>query len=463
MTRKAYLIISYTKNEHHGWNPLLNCWKSLRMFEPNELIIVVNNYPHPIHPDIAEDKNLRYHMNTENFWELGAIQTAFFNNPDVDTFFILQDSTLIVNKPPTFETDIVFWYNEFRGIAPVLDRIRTWCKTHFPQLEEKYADRKNKMCPALMGCFTRKTLQALMSMGLQDIRVKDKGEAVASEGLLGLLLFSYKPDIEIYNKTGPSKVCGIENNPSQYEFLKKIPMGRISGEGNSLYAHQPPYICSIDSITHPATLFEFEVKGIKYNSLLDAIKQNPQENYLSIFINYFSQNTKALHELTTQRFGSFIVESNPYNINSFLTSFILHDIWILKHWGYYFPAMYDQIRYNNSFLIDWAFHYRENIFIQYNNNSYIFPKPDTFEEEKCLRSSIYKVLCQNIYNLERYINFQGINIINYNEDTFVASIIIAKQNPSGIFLVQNLSTNEDNLLESALQLNSISNLRRRLT
>ena len=183
---RAFVILAYSGDSTYKWNIILNCYNSLRKFEPTALIIIVNNFSDSLHPSLSNDKNLRYNVNIENTWELGAIQTGFYQNQDVDQFFIVQDGITFVNNPPVFENDTMFWENEFRNIAPDLDTIRSWCENYFPQFTSQYALKTNRVCHGLMACLSKEILTAIMDIGLKNIRVTNKSEAVASEGVFGL-------------------------------------------------------------------------------------------------------------------------------------------------------------------------------------------------------------------------------------------------------------------------------------
>lgn len=340
--RRAYTILGYS-GSGYGWAPILNCYQSLRTFEPDTLVILVNNYNDPIHPLLENEKNLRYFANQENFWELGAIQTAYAKNPDVDVFFMVHDTVTFIGKPPQFEDDIMFWENEFRNIAPELDTIKLWCEQYFPQYTNQYNLASHRVCHGLMACLTKSTLDAIMDIGLKHIRVRNKAEAVASEGILGFLLRIYKPSIRFYNEAGACPNLGYKNDPAKFQFMVKKALGRISGVGNSVYSNQPTFIAKMGSVAHPETPFSFQAEGVLYSSLAEAIARNHESKYHSIFMNYYIANRAALLELTEKRYGYFDIENNPQNINSLLQRFT-HDLYILKHWGYFFHAEYDQVK-----------------------------------------------------------------------------------------------------------------------
>ncbi len=334
---KAYTILGYSGGQEHAWNPILNCYSSLRRFEPEALIILVNNFNDTIHPSLASDKNLRYFKNETNFWELGAIQTAFWKNPDVNMFFIIQDGITFTNKPVDFEDDIMFWENEFRNAAPDLDTIKSWCESYFPHLTQKYNLVSNRICHGLMCCLRRKTLQDLMDMGLKDIRVKNKAEACASECILGFLLREYKPSIRFYNEAGACPTHGYKNDPSKYEFMTKRALGRVTGVGNSRYMDHPFFVSNPGDITYPLTPFPFIFENKEYSCLGEALLENSEEKYHTIYMTYFALNRTALLEITAKRFGEFRVYGNPFNMNMYLSKFN-HDLYILKHFGHWFPS-----------------------------------------------------------------------------------------------------------------------------
>lgn len=443
-------------SEHHGWNPILNCWSSLRKFESDALIILVNNYPHPIHPLLSQDKNLRYFANTENYWELGAIQTAFNKNPDIDIFFIVQDGVTFTNKPVDFQDDIMFWENEFRNDAPDLDIIESWCKEYFPQLLASCKQKENRICHGLMACLTYKTLQAIMDMGLKDIRVKNKAEACSSESIFGFLLRTYKPTIPYYNEAGAS-MMGYHNDPSKYEFMVKKAYGRISGHGNSLMLQDKIYYCSMASSLHPIHPFQFSVKGFSYSSLIDAMSKNSESTYHSLFMNYYIANRNALLEITADRYTSYQIEGNQYNINYYIKKFH-HDLYVLKHWGYYFhPEFYDESS-DTSFLCDFAYHYRKNIRFQYNQKWYTFSITDNFNEEIQIRSCINEIMVRNDYKLDNYVNMEDKVFVDIGANHGVAAIILAKQNPSSTVYAFEPDPKCYKYLEENICLNNLTNL-----
>jgi hypothetical protein len=330
---KAYVITAYTGSQE--WNITLDCYKSLRKFVPNDLIIIVNNSNDKKHPSLENDKNLRYIIAEDNFWELGGIQTAYKQNSDVDAFFVVLDSVIFTNVPPDFQEDIFFWENEFRNMAPDMDVIRNWCINHFPSLTEKYNRKENRLCHGLMGYYTRPLLDKMMKMGLADIRVTNKSEACASEGLIGFLLRETMPNIKCYNDAGNCPINGYKNAPGKYEFMIKIARGRISNKGNSRYAEQLIFISPKGFISHPQTPFHFRFWGIDYSSLCDALNRNNESVYHSIFMHYYTINRDALLHITEKRYFHFFVEGNPNNINQLLHRFN-HDMFIIKHWGNYF-------------------------------------------------------------------------------------------------------------------------------
>jgi hypothetical protein len=334
---KAYVITAYTGSHGYRWQCTLDCYNSLRKFVPNDLIIMVNNFPEPIHPSLQQDQNLRYIIAENNFWELGGIQAAYKYNQDVDAFFCVLDSVVFTNVPPDFKDDIFFWKNEFRNMAPDMDIVRNWCIKHFPSLTDKYNRRENRVCHGTMGFYTRPLLDKMMKMGLEDIRVTNKSEACASEGLIGFLLREVKPDIPCYNDAGFCPRNGYKNSADKYEFMVKYPRGRISGFPNSVYAEQLVFHCPMGSTSHPQTPFSFRFWGKDYSSLCDALNKNKESDYHSIFMHFYTINRSALLLITEKRYFGFNVEGNPNNMNQLFQKFN-HDMFILKHWGNFFPS-----------------------------------------------------------------------------------------------------------------------------
>jgi FkbM family methyltransferase len=454
---KAYTILGYSGGQEHGWNPILNCYSSLRRFEPEALIILVNNFNDTIHRSLESDKNLRYFKNETNFWELGAIQTAFWENPDVNMFFIIQDGITFTNKPVDFEDDIMFWENEFRNAAPDLDTIKLWCESYFPYLTHKYNLPSNRICHGLMCCLTRKTLQTLMDIGLKDIRVKNKAEACASECILGFLLREVNPSIRFYNEAGACPNLGYKNDPSKYEFMTKRALGRVTGVGNSRYMDSPSFIGKVNTNVHPSIPFQFHAEGVSYSSLLDALSKVPSSKYHSIFMNYYIANRPALLELTEKRYWDFQFEGNPLNINSHIKS-IQHDLYILKEWGYYFHAESKDVKYDTSFLCDWAYHYRDNIYIKYNDIPLIFYKPDTYSEEIQIRSSINEIIIRNDYTLHLFKNKQQKIFVDIGANHGVATIVLAKQNPESVVYTYEPDARCFEYIKENIRLNNLTNV-----
>ncbi len=454
---KAYTILGYSGTSY-SWGPILNCYYSLRKYEPDALVILVNNFPQALHPTLKEEKNLRYFSNEENFWELGSIQTAYENNPDVDMFFIVQDGITFTNKPVDFQGDIMFWENEFRGAAHDLDIIKGWCESYFPHLTHKYNNISNRTCHGLMCCVTKETLTAIMEMGLKHIRVHNKAEACASECIMGFLLREYKPSIRFYNEAGPCPIYGYKNDPRKYEFMTKQALGRVSGIGNSVYMYYPTFKVSADSIVHPSLPFSFHAEGKLYSSLADALSKVPESKYHSIFMNYYIANRPALLELTEKRYGDFDVEGNPFNVNEYLCKF--HgDLYVLKHWGYYFHPITTDVKYDMSFLCDWAYHYRDNIHVMYNDKPYVFYKPDLYAEEIQIRSCINEIIVEDHYSLEFFQDKKGKVFLDFGANHGVPSIIMAKQNPESTVYAFEPDPKCYEYLKENIKLNGLTNLK----
>ena len=454
---RAFVILAYSGDSTYKWNIILNCYNSLRKFEPTALIIIVNNFSDSLHPSLSNDKNLRYNVNIENTWELGAIQTGFYQNQDVDQFFIVQDGITFVNNPPVFENDTMFWENEFRNIAPDLDTIRSWCENYFPQFTSQYALKTNRVCHGLMACLSKEILTAIMDIGLKNIRVTNKSEAVASEGVFGFLLRIVKPDIPFYNNAGDDPNAGYKNDPSKYEFMTKKAYGRISGIGNSRHPENPVFYSALGSLTHPLTPHSFHTEGVIYSSLGDALSRNPSNKYHSIFMNYYISNREALLELTNKRFHSFSVEANPFDINSLLRTHN-HDMYILKHWGYFFYPENKDVKNDMSFLCNWVYHYTDNIHVPYNSNNYVFLKTDIYMEEIQIRSCINEIIVRNDYRLELFTGMQNKVIFDIGANHGVATIILAKQNPDSIIYSFEPDPKCFEYLKENIRLNNLTNV-----
>lgn len=451
---KAYTILGYSGTSY-SWGPILNCYFTLRQYEPDALVILVNNFDDPLHPVLQGETNLRYFANKENFWELGAIQTAYEKNPDVDMFFIVQDGITFTNKPVDFQGDIMFWENEFRGAAPDLDIVKKWCENYFPHITQKYNQISNRICHGLMCCVTKETLTAIMEMGLKNIRVTNKAEACASECIMGFLLREYKPSIPFYNEAGPCPTYGYKNDPSKYEFMTKQALGRVSGIGNSVWSSYPTFYADMNYVNTP---FSFYAEGIQYSSLADALTKVPESKYHSIFMNYYITNRPALLQLTEKRYSEYSIEGNPYNINSYLMKFI-HDLYVLKHWGFYFHPMTTDVKYDTSFLCNWAYHYRDNIHVKYNNMPYIFYKPDLYSEEIQVRSCINEIIISDTYTLTSFQDKKEKVFLDFGANHGVASIILAKQNPESTVYAFEPDPKCYEYLKENIKLNGLTNLK----
>lgn len=333
---KAYVIICYTggKKQEEKWKLCEKCYSSIREHDSISTIIIVNNYQEKECPFLQKDKNLRYFINEENLWELGAIYKAVKENLDVQEFFILQESSFLLNKPPSFEKDIIFWRETFRNIAPALNIVKKWCDLYFPSLT--YNSLTNKMCQCLMGFFRRETLEKAFDFGLSKIRVTNKLEAVASEGLFGMVLDKVLENIEVYHQYAVGEYM-VGHQP--WGFIKKIPNGYISGLPNSTRDSGINIFIRKDSICHPFKIFPFIYKGLKYESLYICIKEliekQASDSIFDIAMCYYSQDREALFHLTEKLVNTILIDGDDLGLSPLYSKWH-HDLCIIWHYGHHF-------------------------------------------------------------------------------------------------------------------------------
>jgi hypothetical protein len=211
---KAYVIITFSES---GWGRLFNCYNSLRNYDNITTVIIVNNSNQDLHNGLVNDTTIRYVKNIENGFELNAIKQALYTFDDITQYFIIHDSCEFLDYIPSFKNDTIFFKTTLTDISPVLDEVKIWCDTFFPDVI--YNDIHNIMCQGLMGCFSRDTLINVFEYGLNKITINYKHEAVASEGLFGILLQKINPEIETYYEY---PVNDYIINKHQWKFLKKM-------------------------------------------------------------------------------------------------------------------------------------------------------------------------------------------------------------------------------------------------
>ena len=166
---KAFVIITYTNS---SWSQLFRCYHSLRKFDSETIVIIVNNFNEDIHHSLQNETNIRYIKNINNGYELGAIKIALYDNEDISEFFIVHDSCEFINNIPQFENDTILWKTSIVNIAPALDIIKDWCDKYFPDIV--YNKITNVICQGLKGCFKRKLLLKIFDYGLKNIEIKYK-------------------------------------------------------------------------------------------------------------------------------------------------------------------------------------------------------------------------------------------------------------------------------------------------
>jgi dTDP-4-dehydrorhamnose reductase len=277
--KKAFLIMTFTL---HGWNSLLNCYNSIRKFDKNSIIIIVNNHNEDIHDSLKNENNVRYIRNIENNYELGAIKTGLYSYNDLDGYIVIQDSCEIINNIPDFNNDTIFFKTSIRDISPALDEVKMWCQEFFPEVV--YNDMDNIMCQGLIGYFSRETLLKVFEYGLKNVNIQYKNQAVSSEGIFGILLVKINNNIDFYHKY---KIDDYVTGKKNYEFIVK----HIDGRGSS-----PEFdimIINKNNKLHPTYKNIFIYKEKEYQSLLNCIESNLNEKEKVIF-KYFHNNYENL-------------------------------------------------------------------------------------------------------------------------------------------------------------------------
>lgn len=316
---KAIVIISYTGN--YGWKSIIDCYNSIRNIDRNITIIIVNNYNESLNQQLVNDTNLRYVINENNGYELGSIKIALYSNPDISNFYIVHDSCLFENKIPDFNNDTIFWKTTILDIAPVMPIINNWINTYFPDININ--DSSKFMCQGLMGYFSRELLCDAMEYGLKHITITSKLEAVASEGIFGIILDKLKPDItNFYNYKLDDYITGEQ----PYSFIIKLAGGKSSG---SNYITPTIFIYN-EHPAHPTYKFPFLYNNTPYDSLEHCIQSNQHHNKETITMNYLKQNKMALDYITSQILPIYTIQNDTYNISSIFES-NKHKLYILQY------------------------------------------------------------------------------------------------------------------------------------
>jgi hypothetical protein len=317
---KAIVLISYTA--HYGWTAIINAYNSIRSLNNTVKIIIVNNFNEPVHPSLSSDSNCTYLINLENTYELGAIKLALYSNPECDNFYIIHDSCLFKNEIPEFNDNIIFWKTSILDIAPATDIIKNWCSLYFPDI--KYNDKNAYICQGLMGYFSRELLHSIFEYGLKQVKVSTKIEAVASEGMFGLLLRKFCPSISSYYQY---KLADYVSNIREPSAIIKL----AGGKNGIIPSRFMNIQIDTNSIAHPCYEFIFAFKNIKYNSLNACLASNIDKKDLILF-EYLRQNKNAL-DVLTQCFPCTIkIHNDIYNINETISQNI-HYLFSLKHFN----------------------------------------------------------------------------------------------------------------------------------
>ena len=93
--KQAFIIIGYTGK--YGWNTIIDCINSIRKYNNTIPIILVNNFNEPCLDLFLSDNNIRYLINEDNTYELGAIKKVIYNTNDIDYYYIIHDSCKILD------------------------------------------------------------------------------------------------------------------------------------------------------------------------------------------------------------------------------------------------------------------------------------------------------------------------------------------------------------------------------
>jgi len=318
---KAILIISYSAN--YGWNSIENSYRSIRVIDKDIVIIIVNNYNEnlPQNSCIQNDTNVRYMTNENNTYELGAIKKAVYENTDITHFYIIHDSCIFKNNIPDFHNDeVIFWKTSIFEISPVLSTIKSWCETYFPDI--KFDDPSYIMCQGLMGHFSRNLLITLFEYGLQYVTVSTKLQAVASEGILGILLIKFCPTIKFYYS---NKLDDYICNRVSYDSIIKYAGGKCG-----IYI---PRFLHVDtnSCAHPDYPFEFTYHDKQYQSLNKCLDVNHDK--LNVLLIYLSNNKEALNLIThgDQYPEDYLIDNDRNNLRSLL--FNRNPIYVLRFYN----------------------------------------------------------------------------------------------------------------------------------
>jgi len=314
--KQAVVVISYTGT--YGWNTVIECIHSIRKYNETITIIIVNNYNEPCIASLLQDTNIRYIVNESNTYELGAIKKVISSTHDIDYYYMIHDSCRILNDMIDFkDTNTMFWKTSIQDIAPVLHIVRRWSELHFKSIV--YNDIQNVLCQGLMGYFSHTLLKNMIDDGLQYIDIHNKLEAVASEGLFGILLKKYCPTIISYYS---NKLDDYISNRSSHLFLQKL-----SGGKNPQPIGYTSLQINVTSIAHPNYSYLFTYHNITYESLQSALSIHKLDK--RILLEYYAQNRNALNILT--EFPQYDYQIIQYQELSNMLNTLRHILHIIRH------------------------------------------------------------------------------------------------------------------------------------
>jgi hypothetical protein len=324
---KAILIISYSA--HYGWNNINDTYQSIRAINKDIIIIIVNNYnePLPHHSDLQHDTKLRYMINENNTYELGAIKKAVYDNTDITHFYIIHDTCEYKDTIPDFHNDeVIFWKTTIFDISPTIPIIKRWCEAYFPNIV--FNDPSYVMCQGLMGHFSRDLLVTLFEYGLRHITVTTKSQAVASEGILGILLTNLCPHIKFYYSNRlDDYIC----HRASYDCIIKRAGGKVGKvEPSSFLLH-----VTTDSCAHPDYPFEFTYRDTIYHSLNECLTVNHDKN--DVLLTYLSFHKEALRLLTyeykiDQYIEDYMIDNDRNDVRNLLQS-DKNRVYVLHYYG----------------------------------------------------------------------------------------------------------------------------------
>lgn len=314
------VLISFTGK--YGWNHTLECLKSIRQFHSEIPVLIVNNFQEECLPQLRQAPSTSYVTNLTNSYELGAIKAAIKTNTEAAFFLILHDSCRLIRPLPRLSDNTIFFQTSLADVAPVLGRVKAWCEQFFPQVQ--YNDRKSGICQGLMGFFSRTLLLQCLELGLKNVHVRRKPEAVASEALFGLVLQKLCPTIKVYH---PHKLDDYMTSKVPWTFLVKLPGGKC----------EPPEQYEPLRLNFLFLQRRFVFQGVEWKSFQECLNNHTNvEMQREVVLSYFNKNRDALHELTKnpeKQVSAVVVEpeGSPQNEVSNILRANLTVLHALKH------------------------------------------------------------------------------------------------------------------------------------